>query len=198
MVIDEVVYHAFTRSCTDAYGFVQTENTWVADRQTPEQLAQLAYDEVVRQLPRPQPGFAPPPANGVVQVGTWFWADAGSWRPVSATAAIPDLSSTVTAVPVALTFDPGDGGLGSGAVTCAGPGPVWTTSIGDEAVSPCQYTYRHSSAMSPSGTWHTSMTVTWDVSFSASNGASASLGQLTTSSSTDLQVGELQAVIVGD
>lgn len=195
VVLDEIVFRAYVRTCTDAFGQVQSELTWVPDQQTPEQLAQVAYDKVVRQLPRPSPGFAPPAGKGVVQVGTWFWS--GTWAPVFATASIPGLSATVTAVPVSLTFDPGDGRLGTGAVTCAGPGRVWTPADGDEAVSACQYTYRHSSAMSPSGMWRTNLTITWSVAFTASNGAGSDLGQLTTSTATDLRVGEIQAVVVG-
>jgi hypothetical protein len=158
-------------------------------------LANLAFDQVKQRLPKPRAGFAPPAANGVVQIGTWFWTTSATWKPVSATAYIPGLSATVTATPTRLRFNPGDGSWGTGEVSCPGPGPVWTPAVGDEAASPCMYTFRHASSLSPSGTWNTTLTIDWDVRFTASTGASRSMGQLRTSASAPLRVGEIQAVL---
>ena len=72
---------------------------------TPQDLVPGAFDSVERQLPTPVPVIAPADrnANGFayVQNRTFFWVEQvpGQWAPVSATAAVPGLSVTVTAVP---------------------------------------------------------------------------------------------------
>jgi hypothetical protein len=195
-VIDGVVHHLFIRNCPDGAGVVRPEVAWVPQVSVAELRAQ-AYDSVTRQLPAPQASFAPPAGKAVAQVGTWFWVGAAQWQPVTATAAVPGLSATVTAVPVALRLDPGDGPHGTGPVSCGGPGQVWTAADGDDAVSACQYTYRHSSALSPTGTWRASVSIDWQVTFTASDGSASDLGRLVTSTPYELRVGELQAVVVG-
>lgn len=152
-------------------------------------------------LPAPRASFAPPAGAGVVTVATWFWIDA--WSPVSVTAWVPTATggyrwATTTARPVALVFDPGDGVLGTGAVTCTGPGTRWRTADGDERASPagCQYTYRHSSVRAPDGRrFAARVTIVWDVSWRSSSGAGGYAGRLRTSSSYGMTVRELQALV---
>jgi hypothetical protein len=190
-VINGKQYVLYSRVCGS-----KVQYAWVPLVRDPAELARLAYDEMVRKLPKPKVTFAPPATDGVVQVGTWFWTDPATWRPVTATASIPGLSATVTATPTTLAFDLGDGKYGTGKVTCTGPGQAWTPADGDEAVSPCQYTYRHSSSMSRTGAWKATVSIGWTVAFRASNGASRALDALTTSRSYNLQVGEIQALVV--
>jgi hypothetical protein len=190
-VIGGKQYVLYSRVCGSAVQYA-----WVPLVRDPADLAKMAYDQVVKKLPKPKATFAPPAANGVVQVGAWFWTDPSTWKPVTATASIPGLSATVTAVPATLTMDPGDGKYGTGPVTCTGPGKVWTPADGDDGVSPCQYTYRHSSSLSRTGTWKATLSIGWKVSFNASTGQSRPLDSLTTSRSYDLQVGEIQALVV--
>ena len=72
---------------------------------TPQDLVPGAFDSVERQLPTPVPVIAPADrnANGFayVQNRTFFWVEQvpGQWATVTATAAVPGLSVTVTAVP---------------------------------------------------------------------------------------------------
>jgi hypothetical protein len=191
--INGTMHFLYYRECPA--GSANRQYTWVPLVRDPVDLANLAFDQVKQRLPKPRAGFAPPAANGVVQIGTWFWTTSATWKPVSATAYIPGLSATVTATPTRLRFNPGDGSWGTGEVSCPGPGPVWTPAVGDEAASPCMYTFRHASSLSPSGTWNTTLTIDWDVRFTASTGASRSMGQLRTSASAPLRVGEIQAVL---
>ena len=90
-------------------------------------------------------------ANGFayVQNHTYFWvAQApGQWAPVTATAAVPGLSVTVTAVPERLTVDPGDGGH----LDCPGAPPALAPNSSPAGFDGCGYIYRDSSAMAPNG-----------------------------------------------
>ena len=98
-----------------------------------------------------------------------------------------------------LAFEPGDGGWGTGPVTCTGPGSVWTARLGDDAVSPsgCEYTYLHSSARAANGTsFAARISIVWDVSWRSSTGAGGHSGQLRTSAVRGLTVGEIEALVV--
>ena len=84
------------------------------------------YDSVRRQLPEPVPVIAPADRNddgfAYVQLHTYFWVEqrAGQWATVTATSSVPGLSLTVTAEPVRMVVDTGDGGR----VECAGAPPA--------------------------------------------------------------------------
>jgi hypothetical protein len=173
-----------------------SQTVYVPLIQSPKDLATSAYDLAKKQVPKPSASFAPATSQGIVQVGTWFWVTGASWQPVTARASIPGLTTTVTATPVTLRFSPGDGKYGTGDVSCTGPGPVWTAPAGDETPSPCQYTYHHASSLSRSGTWPASVSIDWDVRWTATSGEGGSLGSLTTTSAYAMRVGELEAVVV--
>ncbi len=191
-VIDGVDYILHFRECSNGTLAI----IWVPQLDARD-LADLARDEVRRQLPLPKIGLAPPAGQVVVQVGTWLWADPTVWQPVTATASIPGLTATVTAVPTKLRFDPGDGGLGTGALTCDGPGQVWRPEFGDDRPSTCMYTYRHSSSLSPTGTWTAATSIEWAVTYTVSDGTTGNLGTLTTRSTQPITVGEIQALVTG-
>ncbi len=75
-------------------------------------------------------------------VATWLWVD-GPWEPSSATAEVAGVSATVTARPVRVVWDTGDGA----GVTCDGPGtpydPAHPSAGRDSA---CTHVYGRSSA----------------------------------------------------
>jgi hypothetical protein len=189
--IDGVWYVMYWRMCGSAMTAV-----WIPELDG-EDLAELAIDEVRRKLPVPATRLAPAPEQLVTQLSTWIWTDPAIWQPVTATAALPTLSATVTARPMVLRFDPGDGRHGTGAITCLGPGQPWLPEFGDDRVSPCSYTYRHSSDLSATGTWTTSTTIDWAVTYQVSDGSSGDLAALTTRSTLPVTVGELQALLTG-
>jgi hypothetical protein len=178
---------------------VGTQTVWIP-RIDHRRLSYHATDHLERLLPAPRASFAPPSTNGVVKVGTWFWN--ADWSAVSVTAWVPTPSgprwATTTARPVQLVFEPGDGRLGTGTVTCNGPGTPWTRPRGDAAPSPsgCQYTYRHSSVMAPNrSSFPATVTIVWDVTWRGSSGTGGYSGQLLTSRSYAMTVREIQAVV---
>ena len=158
-----------------------------------------AFDSVERQLPAPVPVIAPADrnANGFayVQNRTFFWVERvpGQWAPVSATAAVPGLAVTVTAVPEVLRVDTGDGG----GVECPGAPPALPPDSSPAGFDGCGYVYRDSSATAPNGaTFPVTVTIVWHATWRASNGTSGDLGRLSTTSTTrDLPVAEIQAVV---
>jgi hypothetical protein len=102
---------------------------------TPAQLAEQALASFV--FPRPHPQTAPP-SESFVNVPTWLWVSQSDWRPLSATASVGGVSATVTAEPVAMRWEMGNGDT----VTCSGPGLPYDESY-EQAHSPgiCAYTY---------------------------------------------------------
>jgi hypothetical protein len=172
---------------------------------TPADAVPGALADVERLLPHPSPRMDPPNNDprgwAYVQSPLWWWLPAGQWRPVSATASVTSgpftASATVTAMPSSITFDPGDGSLGSGPVSCPGPGVPFDNSRSlAEQSSPCTYTYQSSSSMNPdgSGTWAATFTVVWHVAWVGAGGGGGALADLDTTTPVALPVGEVQAL----
>lgn len=124
-----------------------------------------------------------------VNLWTYYWTDAATWQPLSATAEAGGVSATVTATPTSLTFSPGDGGE---AVTCAGPGRPWVEADGNEppAGGACGYQYTRAS----SGPITSTATITWQVSWSGSDGTGGQLAGMSTSTSGQLRILQVQTV----
>jgi hypothetical protein len=160
-------------------------------------LRQGALDTVTKRLPKPVPGLAPSADLALVNLGTWFWTEPSTWTPVTARAEVPGAWAEVTATPSLLRFRPGDGPLGSGDATCAGPGPVWTPAVDDATPSPCMYAYPHSSRLAPGGRWPAELSIEWTVRYRLSDGRSGSLQRLTTTAPLSVAVQEIQALVTG-
>jgi hypothetical protein len=176
------------------------ETTWVwVPQASPRELAEVSADSVRQRLPAPRAVFSPDPTDAgvVVQLPMWFAIPANQWTEVSETASVPGLSATVTARPMSLRFEPGDG---SQAVKCRGPGLRWRPGMPEPAKAPaCSHTYRDASSVAPGGTaWSTRLSITWRVSWTSSTGAGGSLGTLTTSQAYPVRVREIQAIETGD
>lgn len=190
-----LTYQLYERLCPDQSS---ADLRWVPVIST-DTLARQAAAVAYRRLPNPLGEFAPPAHRGVVRLGTWFWVSPALWRPVSVTARIPTprgvISATATATPTRLTFDPGDGALGTGAASCTGPGLPWVAAFGDRLPSPCMYTYRHSSVRHPRRSFPASLAITWRVTYSTNVGASGTLGDVRTSVSHQMTVREIQALV---
>jgi hypothetical protein len=183
----------YARVCTDG---TVIDWQWFA---APDQAASLAAtrDEVRRRLPLPRPVLSPDPSVGlVVQVATWFAVPAAQWVPVRATASALGATVTVTATPDALTFNPGDG---AAPISCAGPGPSFDPSAPTPAEPPaCSYIYRDASSAAPGGHGRlASLSVRWQVAWTASNGQTGTLDPLVTTTSITAVVREYQALEQG-
>jgi hypothetical protein len=158
---------------------------------TPEMLAQRAY----RFLPLPAPIIRtnpPPTREQLVNLPTLLWVGQASWGARTATASVPGLAVTVTAVPVTVTWRMGEGGV----VVCRGPGTRFDPAA-DQPAQPgaCSYTYRRSSAGAPAGRFTVTATTTWRITWTAVGAADAGiLPPLSRSSQTALRVAEVQAI----
>jgi hypothetical protein len=152
-----------------------------------------------RQLTLPQPSGHRSPSETqsyqgypftYVNLWTWFWTDPGTWRTRSATARAGGVSATVTVAPTQLTFDPGDG---SAAVSCRGPGSAWTAFDGNAAptAGACGYRYRAVTQTPVTST----QSMRWSVTWIASDGASGTLPDLTTSRAGQLMVLQIESVV---
>jgi hypothetical protein len=158
---------------------------------TPEVLARQAY----RFLPLPAPLIrtSPPPTQDqLVNMATWLWVDGTTWGTRTASASVPGLAVTVTAVPVTVIWRMGDGGE----VVCDGPGtPFDPTTAASGQAATCSYIYRRSSAGQPAGQFTVTATTTWRITWTATGlAASGSLPPLTRTSQTALRVAEVQAI----
>lgn len=160
---------------------------------TPAQLAQRAVGELV--LPSPVVRRSPVETNEYegdpftwANLWTWFWTDPSAFGPLTQTTSLGPVSATVTARPVGLVFDPGDGGE---VVRCAGPGVAWSEVFGnDEPPTGCGYRYRGVT----DGPVTTSLGIVWKVSWTGSGGAGGSLPAMTTTTSAPLRVLQVQVV----
>jgi hypothetical protein len=171
-------------------------------RATPGQLAREAYAQL--RLPAPSPDHSPDlrlaDGRAAVLVGeqTWVWTDRSRFQTRSRRIRAGSVWAEVTAAPVALSFDPGDG---APAVSCAGPGTPFVAGHDPQhAASPtCNYQYRQSSADEPGGVVSAEWGVTWRVRWTGAAGAAAAGGQLpdmTSRTTTALAVAEGQALDV--
>ena len=171
--------------CSDGYvNLIVYDPANVVD---PATLARRAFNELPLIYPRPR--TAPPPtARQLVGLRTWMWVDPEDWRPMSATASIVGLSATVTAQPTQTVWDMGDGTT----VTCNGPGTPYDPERPDaEQTSDCTHVYQHD------GTRSVLATIVWSVTWTATNGAGGSLGNVQRSTQFPLTVEQRQAVITG-
>ena len=190
-VADGVAYHLFIHSCPGV-----SVNVWVPQRSAAS-LAGEGRDRIEELLVAPAVMSAPPISNGIVKVGMWFWTDPATFVPHEVTAWLPTPSGVVWATtrarPVELEFVPGE--PGGKPTRCAGPGDAWTRADGDEAVSDCMYTYRHSSSIAPGGVFETSLSIVWEITWSSSSGASGTNPPLRTTTTTLVTVNEIQALV---
>jgi hypothetical protein len=134
-------------------------------RTDPAELLAAARQRLVLQTPVVR--FSPATVQ-VVQIPTWMWIDAASWQPQSSNVAVPGVSVSVRAWPVASEWTMGDGTT----VRCAGPGTPFDPHHDDPARgSSCSHTYTTSSSSAPAGAFDGSVTVTWRASATVTGAA---------------------------
>jgi hypothetical protein len=124
-----------------------------------------------------------------VRVPTWLWVEQQWWQGYEATASAGRVTSTVRAVPVSVSWSPGDGTT----VDCSGPGTAWRPGMAEDATS-CSHTYTSSSAGRPGRTFDLSASVVLDVTWTSNVGESGTLDPISRSASRSVEVGEIQAV----
>lgn len=176
--------------CTDSSGAIAQSSVVIynpgnpqASAVTSQQVAQMASEQL--NLDLPDIGLSPPVGSDqIVGIPTWYWVN-NLWSSSSASASLSGVTATVTATPVNVVFDTGDGTT----LTCLSPVIYDKTRSVDQQQTNCSHTY-----IRP-GNYTITATISWDVNWSASTGEGASLGSTTRTAEISVHVVEVQAVI---
>jgi hypothetical protein len=127
---------------------------------------------------------SPAAEDHLVNVEAWFWVE--MWEGISESATAGSVTVNVSAEPVSLIVDPGDG---TAPFTCPGPQPVYDLNLPASVQSSnCTHTYTRA------GNYTATATVVYDVSFTSNVGVNGNLGTIEPSSTTALAVAEAQAI----
>lgn len=182
-----------TATADDQYAFVVCSPTGanrssltavyrVGDPPPVQQLVEQARDQLV--VPLPVPVLAPSAdVPHLVGMTDHLGLDPASTQPLTASAAVPGVTVTLTATPATSIWDPGDG---TTPFTCA-------------TDATCSYMYQRSSTRTdPAGTYTATVTTTWDLDWTCTPGCGTgtlpTVGRTTT---YDLLVRQGQAIITG-
>lgn len=153
-----------------------------------ERAAELALERL--ELPDPLVRLNPS-GDQLVGLPSWLWVDT-PWAPADASASVTGVTSTVTATPIDVIWQMGDGST----VSCSGPGSVYDPARGPDAqASDCAHLYSYPSYAQPGGVYQVTATVTYAVSWVATTGGGDDLGTVTRSTTVPVHVVEVQAVI---
>jgi hypothetical protein len=158
-------------------------------------IARRVADQVPLVFPRPATS---PAIDGeqITGLPTWLWIDPGGYRSFDAEATLAGLTVTVTATPLRVSWNLGDG---SDPVVCDGPGTPYDLAVDDDAQhTDCSHVYRYVSAGEPGGLYHASATTTWSLAWEASTGETGTLPDVSRTTTFDLDVTERQAVVTYD
>lgn len=188
------VYVWYLQECINSDGSVTTTYIPIEAGEPevgpdPEMLRASAQERL--RLPVPAIGMSPP-GEQVVHVASWLWLDGAIWQPQSSSASAGGVTATVTAEPTRTLWDMGNGDV----VVCDGPGTTYDPSRSDaEQSTTCSYTYRHSSAGQSGNAYPVTVTVEWQLAWTVTGASGGgALPGLTSSTSTTVPVGEIQAL----
>jgi hypothetical protein len=158
---------------------------------SPIDIAHVAYQKVASLVPDPKVAFSPPIDKMIVNFETWLGITPSP--PITATAAIPGLSATVTAEPTDIEWVTGSQVAGDTTTIICLP---WGST--ESAQDGCSWTPAYPSVAKVTGTtdrrYHGTVTIVWQVSWEASNGESGALGELRTTTPIEMVVQEIQTI----
>ena len=170
-------------------------NIWVpAGQQAPKpyisgtRLAKVAWDAV--KIPAPTVETNPKVGTqGATLVGmdTWVWATGNTPTSVTATATAGSTTATITAGSSGLQLSAPDG-----KASCTGFGIAWHQGM-PEGSSPCTISFNRSSAHL-GGSTPLTIKVAYSASYTATDGNSGTLPAITTTSTINLPVAEVQTL----
>lgn len=157
-------------------------------------LAERALNQV--NLPKPTLNTSPAdPVKALVGLETWLWVPQDQWQTLTASASAGGATVTVTAEPIQVRWD-----MGEDTVNCAGPGREWRKGLGQNATTPCSYTYKKTSVREPGKKHNVSTTIRYRVPWTCEgdcNQDGGDLGTLDSATSTaELEVSERQSVVI--
>ena len=171
------------------------QNIWVpAGQQAPRpyisgtRLAKVAWEAV--KIPAPTVETNPKVGSqGATLVGmdTWVWATGSTPTSVTARATAGSTTATITAGSSGLQLSAPDG-----KASCTGFGIAWHQGM-PEGSSPCTISFNRSSAHL-GGTTPLTIKVAYSASYSGSDGSSGTLPAITTTSTVNLPVAEVQTL----
>ena len=171
------------------------QNIWVpAGQQAPRpyisgtRLAKVAWDAV--KIPAPTVETNPKVGSqGATLVGmdTWVWATGNTPTSVTAKATAGSTTATITAGSSGLQLSAPDG-----KASCTGFGIAWHSGM-PEGSSPCTISFNRSSAHLGGATPLT-IKVAYSASYTSSDGSSGTLPAITTTSTVNLPVAEVQTL----
>ena len=184
-----------TREISEFYASNPDEFIWVepgagppAPRVSAGRLARAAWKVV--KIPAPTVETNPKVGDrGATLVGmdTWVWATGETPTSVKATATAGSTSVTVTAGSSGLQLSAPDG-----KASCTGFGVAWHSGM-PEGSSPCTISFNRSSAHLGGATPLT-IKVAYSASYTATDGSSGTLPAITTTSTVNLPVAEVQTL----
>jgi hypothetical protein len=169
----------------------------------PVVLAGSLAEKAVNQLRLPVPEVhTNPQGQALVGLSEWLWVDQRQWRTLRQRTQAGPVWAVVTARPMSVSWDPGDG---SQPVVCAGPGtPYDPSESADAQRTDCSYTYARSSASQPQTGpnendrfFSVTVTTSWLVSWVGAGGTGGTLPVMTRSSTFPLAVAEREALVTG-
>jgi hypothetical protein len=143
--------------------------------------ASLAAAQLVLPLPSPHTS---PPGRTVDNVATYLWVDDAGVEARSATNA--GVTATVSATPVRLVWHTGDGHT----VTCTGSGATFSSSGEAPPTGACRHVYSL-----PTTTVSMRITAVWRLEWTATNGQTGDLGEVSRVATSPLEVDELVTVL---
>jgi hypothetical protein len=160
---------------------------------TDADLAAIAGAQVIGSLQTPQVLFPDPTPQG------WFWVKASvdfrvepaNVELIVITAEAGGLWATATARPIDVEFTSGDPrGVPTDQCSVAGLTARYVRSTPGE----CSYAYQNSSSIVPGNQFEASITVTWEITWIGSSGASANLGRFPVTGTSRIAIAEAKAL----
>jgi len=152
-------------------------------------LAQAAWDSIT--IPTATIGYNPTVGDvqaTIVGMDTWVWATGDTPKEVRVTASAGSTTATVAATASRLTLQPTDG-----TATCTGFGIPWTEE-NDTKGTDCKIIFNRSSAHLKDSVTPVHVNISYTTQYTASDGASGSMGTHTTFGSTTIPVAEIQTL----
>jgi hypothetical protein len=150
-----------------------------------------------------------PPLPTYPNLETWVWVPREQWQTLTLTVTAGATTVHVEARPVRMEIDSGERDHMKYSSTtidptfvCSGPGRVWHESYGDDAETPCGYTYMTTSSHNPAGgdAYHLTGSIVYEGSWTCVGQCTSeggSLGEVSgPTGNQDVEVQERQSVVV--
>lgn len=135
------------------------------------------------------------PVKALVGLETWMWVPSSQWTALTESATLGGTTVTVRAEPISTRWD-----MGEATKFCPNPGRVWRKGLGQDATTPCGYTYEHTSLRQPENKYQISGQIRYAVTWTCTGDCSAPSGNLGTidsvASTAALEVGERHSVVI--